>query len=76
MLKLWGGRHAGDRRVLVLGLSDGNIGRLRKDQPIHIFGAELGLQHDIVICWGETEGVIAEKLGLAITDAPARAPRN
>lgn len=76
MIKAWGGRHGGDKRVLILGLSEGNLTRLREDKPIHIFGAEIGLSHDIVICWGETESKIAEKLGQVIDEEPRKAPRN
>lgn len=73
MIKVWGRSRSGDKRVLVLGLSDGNLQRLREDKPI---GAELGLPHDIVICWGETESKIADKLGYPGATEPVKAKRN
>lgn len=45
-----------DKKMVVgLGLTDGNIEKLRADQPIMIDGQELGLAHDILIFWGPTE---------------------
>lgn len=49
-----------DREVLVLGLSEMNLQKLREGKPIHIFGAETGIPVDIVIFWGETEDKLAE----------------
>jgi hypothetical protein len=51
------------RKVLILGLSDMNITKLREDNPIHIFGAEMGGGYpDVVIVWGTTEDEIRKKL--------------
>lgn len=48
------------RETLRLGLSDGNLKRLREGKPIHIFGAEMGLPLDVIIFWGETEEKLVE----------------
>jgi hypothetical protein len=61
MIKVSGARENGQRFVL-LGLSDDNVKRLREGKPIHVFGAELGADHDIIIAWGPTEDAIAADL--------------
>ena len=48
--------------LIVLGLSDGNLKRLREGKPIHIHGAEWGQPFDIVIFWGKTEAVMAKMI--------------
>ena len=49
-----------NREQLMLGLSEGNLQRLREGKPIHIFGAEWEVPFDLVIFWGETEQKLAE----------------
>ena len=58
------------RKTVVLGLSDGNLSRLREGKPIHIFGAQLGIAQDIIIFWGETE----EKMAAEVTERYGREP--
>lgn len=41
--------------LIVLGLSESNLQRLREGKPIHIFGAEWHQPFDILIFWGPTE---------------------
>jgi hypothetical protein len=53
------------RKILVLGLSFGNLDRFRQqpgDTYIRIEGRELGLPIDIMLISGETEGHMAETL--------------
>jgi hypothetical protein len=53
----------GDRRMILLGLSEGNLMRLREKKPIVINGEEMNLPGlDIIICWGETEDALAKEL--------------
>lgn len=42
--------------ALIFGLSEDNIQRLKQGQPIIINGKELGLEGDILIFYGATEG--------------------
>jgi hypothetical protein len=51
------------RETLILGLSDGNLKRLREGKPIHIFGAEMSLGIDVIIFWGETEKKLVAMVG-------------
>jgi len=62
MIKATGGSEDGKRRFVLLGLSEMNIGKLREGKPIHIFGSELGIAHDIIIMWGQTEDAMAEEI--------------
>ena len=48
--------------MLFFGLTDKNIEALKKGNPVHIFGAEMGIEWDIVIMWGETEEDIVKSL--------------
>jgi hypothetical protein len=53
------------RHILVLGLSFGNLDRLRADAPdgfITVLGVELGLPVDVVIFAGETEASMAHHM--------------
>ncbi len=53
----------GKNRVVVLGLSDGNLELLRRGMPIVVKGAELGLgEFDVCIVWGPTEQKIVDDL--------------
>ena len=48
--------------LVLLGLSNENVKRLKEGKPIHIYGAELGIERDIVIVWGKTEKEILKSL--------------
>lgn len=58
MIKMTG--TIGGREALILGLSEGNLGLLRKGNAMHIFGAEINVPIDVIIFWGETEDKLAE----------------
>jgi hypothetical protein len=49
---------------IILGLSDGNLGELRKGKPIIFNMAELGYPElgDLCIMWGKTEEAIVQEL--------------
>jgi hypothetical protein len=47
--------------VIVLGLEEGNVERLRKGQPIHIHADELGFAGEIVIVLGENTDALLEQ---------------
>lgn len=69
MIKLRGKR--GDREFLLLGLSAGNVAKLRDGKPVEILKEELGIGFDIAIMYGETEqAIVAElqSLGLELPD--------
>jgi len=48
--------------VVILGLSEGNLGELRKKRPIVVDLEPKGLKGQVVIMWGETEGAITQEL--------------
>ena len=50
------------KKVIGLGLSEENVARLKKDKPILVKGQDLGVEHDIVVLYGETEESIVETL--------------
>lgn len=63
MIKMSGTSKDGKRKVVLLGLSEGNLMRLREKKPIVIIGEEIGWpEQDIVICWGETEDALTKEL--------------
>lgn len=69
MIKLKGQR--GDRPFVMLGLSAGNIARLKEGKPVQILKEELGIGFDIGIMYGETEQAIVDELqsiGLELPD--------
>ena len=41
------------RRVIILGLEEGNVDRLRAGKPIHIHADELGFKGEIVVILGK-----------------------
>jgi len=41
--------------ILLLGISEENVNRLKEGKPIHIKGDELGIDNDVLIVYGETE---------------------
>jgi hypothetical protein len=47
---------------VILGLSEGNLQKLREGDPIFIHKAELGLREDVLILYGKTEQDIVETL--------------
>ena len=50
------------RPLVILGLSEGNLGELRKKKPILVDLEPFGLKGQVVIMWGETEGAITQEL--------------
>lgn len=71
MIKATGGGEDG-RKFVLLGLSEMNVGKLREGKPVHIFGAELGIAHDIIIFWGPTEDALAADLSKHFGREPTR----
>lgn len=71
MIKVTGGSEDG-RKFVLLGLSEMNVSRLREGKPMHIFGAELGIAHDIIIFWGPTEDALAADLSKHFGCEPTR----
>lgn len=60
MIKMSADNPMTGKRMLVLGLSDGNLMRLREGKPIHVLGVEWGQPVDLMIFWGPTEAAMAE----------------
>ena len=54
------------RRLIILGLEDGNISRLKEGKPIHIHADELGFAGEIIIMYGRTQDDIRRQLEPAI----------
>ncbi|MFL5900930.1 MAG: hypothetical protein ACJ75S_06990 [Solirubrobacterales bacterium] len=55
--------------IIILGLESGNIGRLKKGDPIMFDMAELGLKGTCIITYGETQAdcaVAIEKMGFRL----------
>lgn len=51
------------RKLIGLGISEGNIKKLKQGKPIHIFGEELGFSNvEIMIFYGATEQKMQEDL--------------
>jgi hypothetical protein len=55
MIKLSAANPKTGRDMLVIGLSEGNLQRMREGKPVHIHGEEWGQKFDLMIFWGETE---------------------
>ncbi len=60
----------GGRKLIGIGLTAGNIERLKQGKPIHISLEEMGLpwRADIGILYGETEDSLREELSEFITE--------
>jgi hypothetical protein len=56
------GTTADGRPVILLGLSEGNLTRLRQGQPINASLEVVGLRAQVVILYGETEDDIRREL--------------
>lgn len=58
------------RPVVVLGLSEANVEKLKEGSPIHFAGedAKMG-ELDVVIMHGETEQAMLDALGIDVGDA-------
>lgn len=58
-------RGPGHRDLIILGLSEGNIRKLKADEPVFIDAdrdPELGFEQDVAIVYGETEAAIVQGL--------------
>lgn len=60
------------RKFVLLGLSELNLTRLREGKPIHVYGAEVGASHDIILFWGATEEAMAADLSKHFGRQPDR----
>lgn len=62
MIKM-AGTSVDGRQVILLGLSEGNLKRLRERKPIHIHSEEFNIPGiDVIICWGPTEDDLMKEL--------------
>lgn len=50
------------RRMILLGLEEGNVTRLREGKPIHIHADELGFAGEIVIILGKDADALRDAL--------------
>jgi hypothetical protein len=64
MLK-WKGTIDG-REIFMIGLSFGNLDRLRADEPILIKGRDVGFSYDILICAEATDQELLRKFSAGI----------
>jgi hypothetical protein len=67
MIKLSGVQGDG-RPIIILGLSEMNVTKLREKMPIHINADELGFPGEIVIILGDTEDSLAKELHELISE--------
>ena len=58
---------------LILGITDANLERLRKGQPILVRGSEWGEEKDIVIFHGTNERAVLDQLQLNVVDPAVKA---
>ena len=67
MIKMGGTTKSG-RKLVILGLSEMNLVRLREKKPLVVHGVEVGVPEleMLVICWGETEDALTKELGSLI----------
>lgn len=56
------GTGADGKRVVIFGLSEGNVARLREGKPMVVDLVPLGLEGTVLILYGETEEDIAREL--------------
>lgn len=61
---------ADGRPFYVIGLSDGNLQRLRENKPIFFDMAEVGSSGKMCIFWGETEAAMMEELKEFLPETP------
>jgi hypothetical protein len=59
---------AGKRKIILLGLEEGNIDRLRKGHPIHVTGDPMGFAGDIMIILGKDSEDLKRQLESLITE--------
>lgn len=55
-------RGDGKRKLLLIGLSEENVRRLRDGKPVLLEGEEIGLDVDVCVCHGETEQALMGEL--------------
>lgn len=53
---------ANGRRVMLLGLSEAKVQRMREGKPIHIHADEMGFAGEIIIMVGKDEAALQETL--------------
>jgi formylmethanofuran dehydrogenase subunit A len=53
--------HPNGRRVIFLGLEEGNVTRLREGKPIHLHADHLGFPGEIVIILGKDAAALQEQ---------------
>ena len=55
------------RRLIILGISDENVARLRQGQPVFVAGSSVGVPEvEVIICWGATEYELTEQFAFLI----------
>lgn len=73
MIKFIGSQQDGKRKLIGLGLSEGNLQKLRQGQPIHVNLVEMDQalrDWDLMIFWGETEQSMVDELKPALGGVP------
>jgi hypothetical protein len=61
MIRFSGSSNRG-RAIIGIGISEGNVQRLKEGKPIHIHADDMGFAGEIVIFYGETEDLLAKQL--------------
>lgn len=60
-------------KLLILGLEEENVRRLRAGKPVFVEGAPLGVQADVILLYGKTSRDIIRELkkaGVTMPDIP------
>lgn len=68
MLKFLADRNG--RKLLGLGISQGNVDKLKEGKPILVEGEKLGLPFDVFLFYGETEATMVQSLRDAGVELP------
>lgn len=63
MVKFTASSSDGRRKLIGFGITNGNIRKLRKGQPIHVAGEEIGVPGlDFTIFWGRDEAQLEREM--------------
>ena len=70
MIKMGGTARKSGRKLVLLGLSEGNLKLLRQKKPLVVYGVEVGVpeMEALYICWGETEEALTKELSVLVDD--------
>lgn len=68
MIKAVMANEDGTKKIVLLGLEEGNLRKLREGRPLHIFGKEMGIGHDIIVVYGKDAKALTDLIRPYIGD--------